>query len=180
MSPISWLCTEVQHGPDRTAWRTAVSILGATITVSGCCMVPFLQDRQVVTIAPLAGRIPEVGQVVYGVAENEDEVIHRVVARWRLSGWRFFVASDDCRSLDFMCRDQVLGILSSESVCPAYGSDYWRDWQRRHSARCVFLCALLLVRILRSMLSKSATSSLELRFWRLCRIPTLIWTRLQR
>ena len=67
-------------------------------TVRGASMSPFLRDRDVVTVAPLNGREPRVGDVVAAaVGQPERLVIHRVVARCP-GGW--LIRGDACQRAD--------------------------------------------------------------------------------
>jgi len=67
-------------------------------SVRGASMSPFIRDRDVLTVAPLNGREPRVGDVVaVAVGHPERLVIHRVVA-CRPGGW--LVRGDACRRAD--------------------------------------------------------------------------------
>ena len=74
-------------------------------TVRGLSMSPFIRDRDVVTIAPLRGREPVVGEVVAAVIPGTGRLaVHRVVER-RAQGW--VVRGDNCPS-----DDGVLGLAN--------------------------------------------------------------------
>ncbi len=71
---------------------------GLRTTVRGASMSPFLRDRDVVTLAPLNGREPRVGDIVAAaLGQPERLVIHRVVAR-RPGGW--LIRGDACPHAD--------------------------------------------------------------------------------
>lgn len=67
-------------------------------TVRGLSMSPFIRDRDVVTIAPLRGRDPVVGEVVAAVVPDTGRLaVHRVVQR-TADGW--VVRGDNCPEAD--------------------------------------------------------------------------------
>ena len=49
-------------------------------TARGCSRYPFIRDRDVITVSPLAGRDPLVGEVVALRSDDERLVVHRIVA----------------------------------------------------------------------------------------------------
>jgi len=62
--------------------------------VTGSSMRPFIRDGDVVTLAPLDGGVPRVGEVVAAVLPDPERlVVHRVVAR-RGDGWT--IRGDAC------------------------------------------------------------------------------------
>jgi hypothetical protein len=78
----------------------------------GTSMTPFIRDGDIITIAPLAGRVPRLGEVVAfgGWDENHSGlVIHRIVG---CSGQGFIVQGDGsaCTS-EFVALEQILGLV---------------------------------------------------------------------
>ncbi|OFW61193.1 MAG: hypothetical protein A2133_10825 [Actinobacteria bacterium RBG_16_64_13] len=68
------------------------------IRVFGFSMMPLIQDGDVVTIAPLAGRAPAIGEVVAFVLPGTEKLaLHRVVAR-EGPGW--LLRGDNCPDSD--------------------------------------------------------------------------------
>ena len=75
-------------------------------SVRGFSMKPFIRDADVLTIAPLAGRLPEVGEVVAFVQPATGRLaIHRVVARTP-EGW--MLRGDNCPESDGLVPGQNL------------------------------------------------------------------------
>jgi hypothetical protein len=67
-------------------------------SVRGSSMSPFVRDEDVLTIAPIGGRSPRVGEVIaFVLPDTKRLAIHRVVAR-REGGW--LVRGDNCRTAD--------------------------------------------------------------------------------
>ncbi len=75
-------------------------------------MYPFIRDRDVVTVAPLGGRPPLVGDVVAIIHPiNGRLVIHRVIRR-RHSGW--LIRGDNCQEVDGVVTiEDILGYVIS-------------------------------------------------------------------
>lgn len=66
--------------------------------VSGFSMKPFIRDGDVLTIAPLAGRPPEIGEVIAFIQPDSGRLaVHRVVSRTP-SGW--VLRGDNCPESD--------------------------------------------------------------------------------
>jgi hypothetical protein len=80
-------------------------------TVRGFSMFPFIRDQDVLTIAPLNGRIPAVGQVVAFIRPNTGRLaIHRVIAR-RGAAW--FIRGDNSPEPDgIVSREGLLGVVT--------------------------------------------------------------------
>jgi len=77
-------------------------------SVRGSSMAPFIRDQDVVTIAPMNGRAPRLGDVVaFALPGNERMAVHRVVARVG-AGW--LMHGDNCPEPDgVVASDDVLG-----------------------------------------------------------------------
>ena len=77
----------------------------------GFSMKPFIRDGDVVTVVPMAGREPQVGDVVACVVPGADRlVMHRVVAHPE-AGW--LVRGDNCRGSDgVIAGDAILGTIT--------------------------------------------------------------------
>lgn len=77
-------------------------------TVRGFSMAPFIRDRDVVTIAPITGVEPRVGDVVaFTLSESGRFAIHRVVARIG-EGW--LMRGDSAPQADaVVTREQLIG-----------------------------------------------------------------------
>jgi|WetSurMetagenome_2_1015567.scaffolds.fasta_scaffold162974_2 ribosomal protein S18 acetylase RimI-like enzyme len=74
--------------------------------VRGFSMQPFIRDQDVLTIAPLDGRPPDVGEIVaFTQPDTEKLMIHRVIRRTD-SGW--IMRGDNCPEAD--------GIVGGESI----------------------------------------------------------------
>jgi len=71
-------------------------------------MVPFIRDRDVLTIAPIGDRQPRVGEVVaVRLSETGRMAVHRVVARVGV-GW--LIRGDNCLEADgVVSLDELLG-----------------------------------------------------------------------
>lgn len=107
----------VAHGGElRLSNRGQLSLLqgvterGASLhtTVRGVSMTPLIRDGDAVTIAPLKGRSPRVGDVVAFVVPHSCRLaVHRVVAR-EGTGW--LVRGDNCPEPDgVVTTDNILG-----------------------------------------------------------------------
>lgn len=132
----------------RQAWRTAVSLRGATIVVVGGCMRPFLVSGQSVWISPLDARPPEVGEVIYGVDSDSREIMHRVLARTRWRGqWRFIVGSDDGSRADLLDRGSIIGVLTDASLPPGNPVPYSVAWHQSHRVSCLLMKTALVALI---------------------------------
>jgi ribosomal protein S18 acetylase RimI-like enzyme len=78
--------------------------------VHGFSMTPMIRDEDVVTIVPMAGRDPRVGEVVACVLAHEKLVLHRVVAR-EDAGW--LLRGDNCRDNDgVVATEEILGSIA--------------------------------------------------------------------
>ena len=67
-------------------------------SVRGSSMSPFVRDKDVLTIAPMGGRLPRVGEVIaFVLPDTKRLAIHRVIAR-KEDGW--LVKGDNCRTAD--------------------------------------------------------------------------------
>jgi ribosomal protein S18 acetylase RimI-like enzyme len=87
--------------------------------VRGFSMTPLIRDDDVVTIVPVVGRDPRVGEVVACVLpEAEKLILHRVVAR-EGEGW--LVRGDNCRESDGVVVGE--GILGSITRVERNGRD---------------------------------------------------------
>jgi len=88
----------------------AVSARGAQFraTVRGSSVTPFIRDQDVLTIGPLNGVAPRVGEVVAFVVPNwERLVIHRVITR---VGDAWLIRGDNCTEADgFIQGEHILG-----------------------------------------------------------------------
>lgn len=74
--------------------------------VRGFSMKPFIRDGDILTVAPLAGRLPEVGEVVAFVQPETGRLaIHRVVSRTP-EGW--LLRGDNCPESDGLVPAQNL------------------------------------------------------------------------
>ncbi len=68
------------------------------IRARGFSMVPFIRDDDVLTITPMNGRVPSVGEVVaFTLPDSGRLVIHRIVAR---AGTGWLVRGDNCPKPD--------------------------------------------------------------------------------
>jgi ribosomal protein S18 acetylase RimI-like enzyme len=78
--------------------------------VHGFSMMPMIRDEDVVTIVPMAGRDPRLGEVVACVLPHEKLVLHRVVAR-EDAGW--LLRGDNCRDSDgVVAAEEILGSIA--------------------------------------------------------------------
>ena len=79
--------------------------------VRGVSMSPFIRDQDVLTIAPMNGRTPAVGEVVAFIQPDTGRVaIHRVIARAGL-GW--LVRGDNCPRADGVVMGQdIIGCVT--------------------------------------------------------------------
>lgn len=80
--------------------------------VRGFSMKPFIRDGDVLTIAPLAGRLPEVGEVVAFIQPESGRLaIHRVVSRTP-EGW--MLRGDNCPESDGLVpQENLLGRVTA-------------------------------------------------------------------
>lgn len=92
-------------------------------------MAPFIRDEDVLTIAPLNGRAPRIGEVVaFVVPRCERLAIHRVIARVG-KGW--LIHGDNCLKADGVVpRENVLGRVTrvernGRSVRGGLGMEGW-------------------------------------------------------
>jgi hypothetical protein len=86
----------------------AVAARGAQFrtTVRGFSMAPFIHDQDVLTLTPLDGVAPHVGEVVaFVVPGGESLAVHRVIAR---AGRSFLLHGDHCVEAD--------GLVSPENI----------------------------------------------------------------
>ena len=76
----------------------------------GCSMYPAIKDRDVITVSPLAGRAPGVGDVVAFRSDEERLVVHRIVAA---ADGSYELRGDNCPMGDgrVSC-DAVLGVVT--------------------------------------------------------------------
>ena len=92
----------------------AVSGRGAALRtrVRGFSMMPFIRDQDVVTVAPMSGIPPRVGEVVAFVNPDGGRLaIHRVVAQ---AGTGWVIRGDNCPEPDgIVDREHILGRVSS-------------------------------------------------------------------
>jgi len=79
-------------------------------TARGCSMHPAIKDRDVITVSPLAGRAPLVGEVVAFRSDEERLVVHRIVAAAEGS---YELRGDNCPMGDgrVSC-DALLGVVT--------------------------------------------------------------------
>ena len=78
--------------------------------VGGFSMAPFIKDGDIVTVSPLGGVLPRIGDVVIFVHPiNQNVVVHRVVAK---KGTAYRVKGDNSRGIDIpLPLDNILGRL---------------------------------------------------------------------
>ena len=83
----------------------------ARTAVRGYSMHPFIRDQDVLTIEPLGGGTPHVGEVVaFAHPETGQLVMHRLV---RLSGSGWLAKGDNCPAADgVITRDQIIGRIT--------------------------------------------------------------------
>ena len=76
----------------------------------GFSMSPFIRDGDVITIHPLAGRIPGAGEVVAFLHPKTGKVaVHRIIRR---SGDDFYLKGDNAPDMDGLVpRENVLGFV---------------------------------------------------------------------
>jgi len=79
-------------------------------SVRGFSMAPFIRDEDVLTIAPMNGHAPHVGEVVAFVQPDTGRLaIHRVIAR---VGPRWLVRGDNCPEADGVVpRRAIFGVV---------------------------------------------------------------------
>lgn len=79
--------------------------------VRGFSMSPFIRDNDVLTIAPMNGRAPRIGEVVAFVLLDTGRLaIHRIIARVG-SGW--LVRGDNSPKADgVVARQNILGVVT--------------------------------------------------------------------
>lgn len=79
-------------------------------TARGCSMNPFIKDRDVITVSPLAERAPLIGEVVAFRSDEERLVVHRIVA---VVDGAYELRGDNCPESDgCVSREAVLGVLT--------------------------------------------------------------------
>lgn len=83
----------------------------------GTSMLPFIQDGDVLTIAPIEGRTPSVGAVVAYLANNLSMsttprlIVHRIIQH---TPGGFMIRGDNqlsCEGEDLIANEQILGIV---------------------------------------------------------------------
>lgn len=79
-------------------------------TARGCSMYPAIKDRDVITVSPLGGRAPGVGEVVAFRSDEERLVVHRIVA---VAEGFYELRGDNCPMGDgrVSC-DALLGVVT--------------------------------------------------------------------
>ena len=79
-------------------------------SVRGFSMAPFIRDHDVLTIAPLNGRVPRAGQVVAFTQTRTGRLaIHRVIAKVG-DGW--LIRGDNCPEADGLVRhEHIVGCV---------------------------------------------------------------------
>ena len=77
-------------------------------SVRGFSMAPFIRDHDVLTIAPLNGRAPRVGEVFAFIQPDTGRLaIHRAIAR---VGDAWLICGDNCRAVDGVIPcEQIVG-----------------------------------------------------------------------
>ena len=79
-------------------------------TARGCSMYPAIKDRDLITVSPLGGRAPGVGDVVAFRSDEERLVVHRIVAA---ADGSYELRGDNCPMGDGrVLRDAVPGVVT--------------------------------------------------------------------
>ena len=85
-------------------------------TARGYSMHPFIRDADVITVSPLGGRAPRVGEVVAFRSGEDRLVVHRVVAAAadsRDAAAGYLIRGDNCAEADgCVPPEAVLGVVT--------------------------------------------------------------------
>jgi len=85
-------------------------------TARGYSMHPFIKDADVITVSPIKGRAPRVGDIVAFRGRADRLVVHRVVAAegaGRGTSAGYLIRGDNCLKSDgAVTRDAVLGVVT--------------------------------------------------------------------
>jgi hypothetical protein len=100
--------------PGQLALLEALTERGASLhtTVRGSSMTPFIRDEDAVTIAPMNGILPSIGEVVAFLTPGGGRLaVHRVVGRAQ-GGW--LIRGDSCAKPDgTVATEKILGRVVS-------------------------------------------------------------------